>query len=295
MFSLARPPSHPNLASVPPPSAPASTGGGLHGEAGDIGTAMSGIGRRSQGGGTSANGLTGQATTASSSRSDLIPDLTGVVVHTSGVHTSDRGLEGRQVGEQHVDGGGIEDGDSTSRGGSSGSLSGMTTPDSVQSSPYAAGDADGSFQRGRGHFGETDEAKEAEASGLGKKRIDGEGPGQLQRTSVDGGVIHEASEAGEEEMKVIPAPEIHTKLVIGRPQPTHSPAPSMGASASDWLSGIFAAAGRRQHQPVSPSRSPAFGAPPAAFSEKAFQEHMERRGRELEADGGGQGGAYMGR
>ena len=195
----------------------------------------------------------------------------------------------------------------------------MTTPDSAQSLPYGSnGGSKGRTGEGTSAGGPGGEAR-GEARGVAARgavaRVAAAGGGVKvldAKENEEGGAV----EAEVEEMEVIPAPEIHTKLVIGRPPPPPPPPPS----ASEWFSGLFAVAGRRQpassasrspeHQSSSPywgyggSRTPTLDNTAAtassSFSEKAFQEHLELRGRAIEAvaarqDGEGRGGYYMGR
>ena len=91
-----------------------------------------------------------------------------------------------------------------------------------------------------------------------------------------------------EEMQIVPAPDLTTRLVIGQ-QPRASPS-TIGATASDWLSGFFAPRKQQQQQQPSPASKLRY----EAFNEKTFQAHFEEQGRMMEADAarGDDAGSY---
>ena len=94
-----------------------------------------------------------------------------------------------------------------------------------------------------------------------------------------------------EEMEVIPAPVLSTRLVIGGSNlPQASPSSALRVTAADWLSGFFVP--RKQQQ--LPGSTPTKGMHYEAFNEKTFQARMEEQGRAIEADekGNGEGSSY---
>ncbi|GAX76596.1 hypothetical protein CEUSTIGMA_g4042.t1 [Chlamydomonas eustigma] len=117
-----------------------------------------------------------------------------------------------------------------------------------------------------------------------------------------------------EEMEIVPAPVLSTPLIIngiiktngGGAQQQQYPV-SKAAVASDWLSGLFAGRGKQQQKAVQHSvaspRTPTAAVDDVGschsghssplgfvpFNEKAFQSHLEERGRAIEAQASSEG------